>query len=201
MWRQGRRGGLAKAGPCYVIVQQGHSVWVTRRGELWKCHISQIFPYAEFESQGLEVVPHELLQAKERLRFDSEKLGYVDVTQENRDDPDASAPDGHEGDQVSERLASLSEPELPQAEVPAESQQPRPGGAKTGQSDAERELPHPEVPAESRQPRPGGSLRQNLQAVPTHGQAHVINQPTIRSLRVSRSIPKQMFVDSGRLRT
>ena len=33
-------------------------------------------------------IPKDLLMAKERLRFDSEKLGFVDVTQENVDGSD-----------------------------------------------------------------------------------------------------------------
>ena len=88
VWRQGRRGALAKVGPCYVILQNGLTVWVTRRGELWKCNASQIFPIGPLEAQGLEVIPRDLLMAKERLRFDNEKLGYIDVTQENAESSD-----------------------------------------------------------------------------------------------------------------
>ena len=88
VWRQGRRGALAKVGPCYVIFQNGLTVWVTRRGELWKCNASQIFPIGPLEAQCLEVIPRDLLMAKERLRFDNEKLGYIDVTQENAESSD-----------------------------------------------------------------------------------------------------------------
>ena len=86
VWRQGRRGALAKVGPCFVVLQRGSTVWVTRRGELWKCDASQVFAMGPLEVQGLEVIPRDLLMAKERLRFDSEKLGFVDVTQENQHD-------------------------------------------------------------------------------------------------------------------
>ena len=84
--RQGRRGALAKVGPCFVVLQRGSTVWVTRRGELWKCDASQVFAMGPLEVQGLEVIPRDLLMAKERLRFDNEKLGFVDVTQENQPD-------------------------------------------------------------------------------------------------------------------
>ena len=96
VWRQGRRGALAKVGPCFVILQRGSTVWVTRRGELWKCNASQVFAMGPLEVQGLEVIPKDLLMAKERLRFDSEKLGFVDVEQENveGDDLDRSPLDG-----------------------------------------------------------------------------------------------------------
>ena len=65
------------------MILQGHTVWVTRTKKLWKCHASQVFDMTELECQGLEAVPRDLLQAKERLRFDSEKLEYVDVAGEN----------------------------------------------------------------------------------------------------------------------
>ena len=35
-----------------------------------------------FEKQGLEAIPAEILRVKERLRFNSEKLGYIDIEQE-----------------------------------------------------------------------------------------------------------------------
>ena len=35
-----------------------------------------------FEKQGLEAILAEILRVKERLRFNSEKLGYIDVEQE-----------------------------------------------------------------------------------------------------------------------
>ena len=86
LWRQGRRGALAKVGPCFVVLQRDHTVWVTRRGELYKCHVSQVFPMGSLERQGLEAIPLDLLQAKEQLRYNSEKLTYTDVSQENQDD-------------------------------------------------------------------------------------------------------------------
>ena len=64
VWRQGKRGIQAKIGPCFVILQRGDTVWVTRRGELWKCNKSQVFKMGNLEKQGLEVVPVELLRAK-----------------------------------------------------------------------------------------------------------------------------------------
>ena len=82
VWRQGKRGHQAKVGPCFVVLQKGDTVWVTRRGELWKCNCSQIFPMGNLEKQGLEAIPADLLKAKEKIRFNSEKLGYVDVERE-----------------------------------------------------------------------------------------------------------------------
>ena len=87
VWRQGRRGFQAKVGPAFVILQKGDSVWVSRRGELWRCNRSQVFPMGNLEKQGIQIVPLELLKAKEKLRFHSEKLGFVDVEKEG-DPPD-----------------------------------------------------------------------------------------------------------------
>ena len=82
VWRQGKRGYQAKVGPCFVVLQKGDTVWITRRSELWKCNKSQIFKMGNMEKQGLESIPRDLLKVKERLRYDSEKLGHIDVTKE-----------------------------------------------------------------------------------------------------------------------
>ena len=82
VWRQGKRAAQAKVGPCFVVLQKGDTVWVTRRGELWKCNRAQVFHMGNLEKQGLEAIPADLLRAKEKLRFHPEKLGYVDVERE-----------------------------------------------------------------------------------------------------------------------
>ena len=81
----------------------------------------------KLERQGIECLPLDLLQAKERLRFDSEKLQFTDVTQENAEGndphrlqrgegalapPDGGAvapPDGHHTDDP-DAHGKLSEP-------------------------------------------------------------------------------------------
>ena len=82
VWKLGRRGSTAKVGPCWVVLQHGHTVWVTRRGELWKCNVAQVFKMGNADRAGLEAIPAELLQAKASLKYDSEKLMYKDVSQE-----------------------------------------------------------------------------------------------------------------------
>eukprot|EP00439_Symbiodinium_sp_Y106_P075232 s1629_g14.t2 len=82
VWRAGRRGATSKVGPCYVILQRGNTVWVSRRGDLWKCNVGQVFPMRVSDKDGLEAIPDELLKAKMRLKYDSEKLQYVDVESE-----------------------------------------------------------------------------------------------------------------------
>ena len=79
VYRKDKAGHYNLVGPCVVVVQQGSTVWVSRRGELWRCHQGQVFKMTNLDKQGLEMIPKALLRAKERLRFDSEKLGYVDV--------------------------------------------------------------------------------------------------------------------------
>ena len=92
VWRAGKRGSLAKIGPCYVVLQRGLTVWVSRRGELWKCHAGQVFKLSAAEQAGLEAIPQDLLRAKAKLRYDSEKLQYVDASQEVN--VDSSGPSG-----------------------------------------------------------------------------------------------------------
>ena len=82
VWRHGKRGNTAKVGPCFVVLQEGQTIWVTRRGQLWRCHVGQVYKMAESEKAGIEAVPLDLLEAKTRLRYDSEKMRYVDVSQE-----------------------------------------------------------------------------------------------------------------------
>ena len=86
VWRHGKRGNTAKVGPCFVVLQEGQTIWVTRRGQLWRCHVGQVYKMAESEKAGIEAVPLDLLEAKTRLRYDSEKMRYVDVSQEVRHD-------------------------------------------------------------------------------------------------------------------
>ena len=70
---------LDHVGSCSKVVT---TVWVTRRGELWKCNVAQVFNMGNADRAGLETVPLELLQAKASLKYDSEKLMYKDVSQE-----------------------------------------------------------------------------------------------------------------------
>ena len=91
VWRQGRRGSQAKVGPCYVILQKGDSVWVSRRNELWKCNRLQVSHMGNVEKQGLEMIPLQLLRAKEQLRFHRRNLPYVDV--EGEGPPPDGAPE------------------------------------------------------------------------------------------------------------
>ena len=86
VWRQGKRGAQAKVGPCFVVLQRGDTVWVTRRGELWKCNKAQVFKMGNLEKQGLEAIPIDLLRAKGKLSYDSHRLGYIDVDREGPPD-------------------------------------------------------------------------------------------------------------------
>ena len=181
VWRQGRREALAKVGPCYVILRNGLTVWVTRRGELWKCNASQIFPIGPLEAQGLEVIPRDLLMAKERLRFDNEKFGYIDVTQENAESSDlqrshldgqgavdqrpetsakavapqvAGQPDDKQEDDLPSDLDSYApsaEPHQPQAPLEG---QPRPAEPHEPQAPFE-DRPRPAEPHEPQAPVAG----------------------------------------------
>ena len=153
VWKLGRRGSTAKVGPCWVILQNGHTVWVTRRGELWKCHVAQVFKMSNADKDGLEAVPEEFLQAKARLKYDSEKLMFKDVSQElDLVDDEVSA--------VKDEILSEGEPGKydgdgrgPEVstEIPVPDPQAPPGGGVGPVLDGGRE---PEVSAEIPVPDP-----------------------------------------------
>ena len=178
VWRQGRRGALSKVGPCYVILQRGSTVWVSRRGELWKCNASQVFEMGPLEVQGLEVIPRDLLMAKERLRFDSEKLGFVDVSQENADEGDLgrSPLDGSE-----DPPAGLLPPQSDRA-VPSESPAP-PGGAGDGTGDLPSDLEGYSPDAvQTQAPQSDGAVPS--ESAKTHGRRFV-HEPLVHAKRTT----------------
>jgi hypothetical protein len=79
-------------GPCVVVQSNGQTVWVSRRSELWKCNEAQVRRIANRDRIGIESVANILLRAKERLKYDAEKLGYVDVEKEG-EHPDSEDSD------------------------------------------------------------------------------------------------------------
>ncbi|CAE7348803.1 RE1, partial [Symbiodinium necroappetens] len=64
VWKMGRRGSTAKVGLCWVILQNGHTVWV--------------FKMSNADKDGLEAVPEEFLQAKELDLVDDEVSAVKD---------------------------------------------------------------------------------------------------------------------------
>ncbi len=80
-------------GPCIVILCEGSSVWISRRGELWKCDIAQIQQCSRKETLSTQVVSQLVLQARERLKYDPEKLGFQDVSREGFPDHDQEGED------------------------------------------------------------------------------------------------------------
>ena len=94
VWRAGRRGSLAKVGPCYVVLQRGHTVWVSRRGELWKCNAGQVFKLSAGDQAGLEAIPEDLLRA--RQNFAMTRRSFSMWSQEVA--VESSGPSGGRGD-------------------------------------------------------------------------------------------------------
>ncbi|CAE8689974.1 unnamed protein product, partial [Polarella glacialis] len=88
-----RKGESGKVGPCVVVLAQGQTVWVSRRGELWKCNRLQLFPISNAMKEGIENVGDILLKAKGRLRLDPHKLGFVDVAGEGPVPDDEGLPE------------------------------------------------------------------------------------------------------------
>ena len=156
VWRIGRRGFQAKVGPCFVVLQRGDTIWVTRRGELWRCNRAQVFPMGALEKQGLEVIPLELLRAKEKLRFQTEKLGYVDVEQEGppQEQPDV-VPIRDEPDQAPAEPEVLRRlPGTPMPRTPARSKAAPATPAPQTPGTPAPQTPAPTATAEASRPEP-----------------------------------------------
>ena len=118
VWRSGKRGTAAKVGPCWVILQRGHTVWISRRGEIWKCNVGQVFKMSEADRAGLESIPTELLKAKTRLKYDTEMLLYVDAASEIEVVPEAPSGGSRKPGCAAERNASEQHPEPTEVPVP-----------------------------------------------------------------------------------
>ncbi|CAK9083538.1 Retrovirus-related Pol polyprotein from transposon RE2 (Retro element 2) (AtRE2) [Includes: Protease RE2 [Durusdinium trenchii] len=74
-------------GPGIVVLQAGHTVWVSMRARLWKCNSDQLRPASHFESIGAEMARSgELQELVKQGR--SSKAGAVDVTLEGTPPPD-----------------------------------------------------------------------------------------------------------------
>ena len=65
VYRKDKAGHYNLVGPCVVVVQQGSTVWASRRGELWRCHQGQVFKMTNVDKEGLESIPKALLRAKD----------------------------------------------------------------------------------------------------------------------------------------
>ena len=129
VWKLGRRGSTAKVGPCWVVLQNGHTVRVTRRGDPWKCNVAQVFKMSNADKAGLEAVPEEFLQAKARLKYDSEKIMFKDVSQEMEllDDVVGAVPVKQEEVEMSGVRDDGDGPGTP-TEIPVSDPLPPPGG-------------------------------------------------------------------------
>ena len=119
-----------------------HALWCFRRarrcGSLVEANFGSVtlgkYSSCPSDRAGIEATPHDLLEAKTRLRYDSEKMQYVDVAEESEvqktEEPDAESvgpPDGRE------LPTEIPVPDLP---VP-----PDDGSGKLVRPPDERELP------------------------------------------------------------
>lgn len=88
VWRRSTQSGggghitrSRRVGPGVVILQTGHTVFVSMRSRLWKCNTDQLRPATHFESVGAELARagelQGLLQAGQRA-----KVGALDVSME-----------------------------------------------------------------------------------------------------------------------
>ena len=67
-------------GPGTVVVIEGPNVWVSMRGEVWKCAREQVRPATMEEEEAFGLLKEELQELKEEINRRSSKRGFKDIT-------------------------------------------------------------------------------------------------------------------------
>eukprot|EP00435_Cladocopium_sp_Y103_P039402 s1944_g10.t1 len=110
-------------GPGYVLATEGSVVWVNMMGELWRAAVEQVREATSEEKMGVEIISEDFNEMQERLKRNSHRAGYRDITaQEWPQIDDEEDEVGAEGDARGRPRMRLSpeaeeEDELQQASV------------------------------------------------------------------------------------
>ena len=118
-------------GPGIVLLQSGHTVYVSMRSRLWKCNSDQLRAASPYESVGAALSDTQEMQ--EILNQSRQgRAGAVDVASEgpppdNAEDRPVPPAERSNQDAASERLASIPEEEEEEAREPAPPPAERPG--------------------------------------------------------------------------
>ncbi len=67
-------------GPGSIIMIEGANVWISMRGELWKCAKEQVRRATSEEEQAAEMLKEEFNELKEQLARGSSKRSFQDIT-------------------------------------------------------------------------------------------------------------------------
>ena len=142
-------------GPGVVIMQSGHTVWVSMRARLWKCNSDQLRPATHYESVGAELArAGELQEVIEQVR--GSRAGAVDVSVEGTPPSEANShewvPPPENGKPMIDQSATIDDDSLPEE---------RASTPQIGQGQLLREvrIPAPTTPVPSAQVSRRSSLR------------------------------------------
>ena len=67
-------------GPGYVLATEGSVVWVNMMGELWRAAVEQVRGATSEEKLGVEVISEDFSEMQRRLKRNSHRAGYRDIT-------------------------------------------------------------------------------------------------------------------------
>ena len=127
-------------GPGTVVVCEGPNVWVSMRGEVWKCAKEQVRPATMEEEEAYGMLQDELEDLKEEIRRKGSKRGFKDISnlphppegdEDEDDDGDNDQPphqrprleEGPEGEPPSGNADELGDPGGPTIDASNSNQQ------------------------------------------------------------------------------
>eukprot|EP00435_Cladocopium_sp_Y103_P001618 s5475_g1.t1 len=107
-------------GPGTVVVCEGPNVWVSMRGEVWKCAKEQVRPATMEEEEAYGMLREELEELKEEVRRKGSKRGFKDISHLEHP-PEADDDDDDDGDEPPHQRPRLEEG--PEGEPPSQQEQ------------------------------------------------------------------------------
>ena len=118
-------------GPGTVVLVEGPNVWVSMRGEVWKCAKEQVRQATMEEEEAFGLLKEELQELKEEINRRSSKRGFKDITMfgyppeeaEAEEEDDVVQEPPHQRRRVSEEAGG---------EAPEPEQDPAAGGSQQG---------------------------------------------------------------------
>jgi len=127
-------------GPGTVVVCEGPNVWVSMRGEIWKCAKEQVRPASMEEEEAYGMLKEEFEELQEEIKRKSSKRGFKDISR-LPGPPDDIGEDDEEDDDDGPPAHRPRRGEDPEGEPPGRDSEPNEeaGEAQRGQSRANGE--------------------------------------------------------------
>ena len=100
-------------GPGTVIICEGPNIWVSMRGEVWKCAKEQVRPATMEEEEAHGMLREELEELKEEIRRKGSKRGFKDISNMANPPDGPEDEDDDEGDEPpAQRARHEEDPEV-----------------------------------------------------------------------------------------